>query len=116
MDNSGELIRSNIRAILREKHLTMADVDKIIGRPKALSNFMCGAQSNPSASSLFVFAKALDVPIHKIFGESIEDVSLSGKTINLLLKILGQLRNNEKFFNKNRGILRIETTVLGGDG
>jgi len=118
-ENCGDLIRANIKEILREKKMTMVEAEKIIGKPKALSNFMCGRQASPSATSLFAFAKALNVPLHRIFGEKVEDVELNAKSMPILVHVLPilarlfvRLSNNEDFLKKQHSLSKIAKMVL----
>ena len=99
--NFGELLRANLREILHDKKLTMTQAEKIIGRPRALGNFLNGTQSTPSVGSLFLFSKALDVPMHRIFGESVADLELDATKAALLVKVVSRLLQKEDFGQKS---------------
>ena len=110
--NFGELLRANVREILHEKRLTMAEAESKIGLPRALRNFLNGRQSTPSVGSLFLFSKALDVPMHRIFGESVADLELDAANAALLVKVVSRLLQKEDFWTKKLSLKRLAKMVL----
>jgi len=112
IENNDDTIRFNIREILKEKQMTIAQVERTIGRRKALSNFLSGTQAAPSVASIQLFAKALNVPIYRIFGEKIEDLELNHKTLAILKKLLDQLSERNDFLKKKYTLSKIAKMVL----
>lgn len=69
MVNYGDLIKQNLRQILKARNLRISDADKLLGQSRTMTQFLSGKTKNPSIDLLFNISKTLNIPIRDILGE-----------------------------------------------
>lgn len=104
------IIGERLRALRDERNLSQGDIEKRTGLLRCYLSRVENGHTVPSVATLEKIARALEVPLYKLFYDgdeppklenlprrvSVEDLWPSGKRLSNLQKALGRIRESDK--------------------